>query len=363
MRVLQLIDSLEAGGAERVAVNIANSLAAKMEKSYLCATRKEGPLKASIHDDVGYLFLNKQGVLDVQAIAKLSRFIKSEGIAIIHAHSTSFFLATLVKLRCPNVKIIWHDHYGDRSKTSLRVKFFLNVCALSFASVIAVSKTIQEWLTDNLITYKKVVYTLPNFAVIREENADLKFNKLEGEDGKRIICLANLRPEKGHLCLIEAFNSIQKKNPEWTLHLVGRDLKDDYSEAIKAKIKALNLNQNIFTYGSISDINYILNQASFGVLTSVYEGFPMVLLEYGLASLPVVCTNVGDCDKIIENERTGLLISSNSVEALEEALLYYIDHPLKREVHAKQLNKHVCLNFSEEVVISQLVSIYNRSLS
>ncbi|WP_260850296.1 hypothetical protein [Flavobacterium anhuiense] len=60
MRVLQLIDSLEAGGAERIAINYANALTDKIEFSGLIATRKEGQLLAQLDKDVVYHFLNKK---------------------------------------------------------------------------------------------------------------------------------------------------------------------------------------------------------------------------------------------------------------------------------------------------------------
>jgi hypothetical protein len=91
MKVLQLIDSLEAGGAERVAVNYANGLLDIVDASYLCATRAEGLLKGELNKDVGYLFLNKKTTLDSKAIKLLYQFIKDEKIQIVHAHGSSFF--------------------------------------------------------------------------------------------------------------------------------------------------------------------------------------------------------------------------------------------------------------------------------
>ena len=75
MKVLQLIDSLEAGGAERVAVNYANGLLDHLDGSYLCTTRAEGLLKSSLNKAVGYLFLNKKSTLDFKAILRLYRFV------------------------------------------------------------------------------------------------------------------------------------------------------------------------------------------------------------------------------------------------------------------------------------------------
>ena len=90
MRVLQLIDSLEVGGAERVAVNIANALSTQIDQSFLCATRKEGLLKEKALPSVNYLFLNKKRTLDYKATTTLLKYIKTNSINLIHAHTSSF---------------------------------------------------------------------------------------------------------------------------------------------------------------------------------------------------------------------------------------------------------------------------------
>ena len=95
MRILQLIDSLEAGGAERMAVNYANALATTLEFSSLVATRKEGPLLGEIDSKVIYLFLNKKSKLDFGALWRLRSFVLQYAITHVHAHSTSFFIAFL----------------------------------------------------------------------------------------------------------------------------------------------------------------------------------------------------------------------------------------------------------------------------
>ena len=74
MRILQLIDSLEAGGAERMAVNYANALATTLEFSSLVATRKEGPLLGEIDSKVIYLFLNKKKATRLWSVMALTFF-------------------------------------------------------------------------------------------------------------------------------------------------------------------------------------------------------------------------------------------------------------------------------------------------
>ena len=60
MRIIQIIDSLEIGGAEKMAVNYANALYDKIEFSGLVVTRTEGNLKSQLHNSIPYLFLKKK---------------------------------------------------------------------------------------------------------------------------------------------------------------------------------------------------------------------------------------------------------------------------------------------------------------
>ena len=64
MRIVQIIDSLEIGGAEKMAINYANALSARYEFSGLVSTRAEGKLLNQWNDSVSYLFLKKKSALD-----------------------------------------------------------------------------------------------------------------------------------------------------------------------------------------------------------------------------------------------------------------------------------------------------------
>jgi len=264
IRVLQLIDSLEAGGAERVAVNLANKLSTKIERSFLCATRKEGALKPTIAKDVGYLFLDRQHTLDFKAILKLSRFIKSQRIDIIHAHSSSFFLATLVRVLQSKVKIVWHDHYGKSEFLENRPTTVLDFCSRYFSHIITVNTALEVWAKHR---FKNLpVSYVPNFAV---RNAVEPETVLKGKFGKRVLHLANLRPQKDHVTLLKAFKLVLEEFPDWTLHLVGKDFNDAYSTLVKSTLKILELEHAVYIYGSRNDTDSILEHCNMGVLSSV----------------------------------------------------------------------------------------------
>ncbi|WGD34863.1 glycosyltransferase [Olleya sp. YS] len=357
MKVLQLIDSLEAGGAERVAVNFANALVDEIEGSFLCATRAEGLLQSSIKNEVEYLFLNKQNTLDIKATRRLLRFVNQHQITVIHAHSTSYFLATIIKILKPKLKLVWHDHYGKSEFLDQRSQGILKICSYFFNHVFSVNSKLEAWAKNNL-KVKSVSY-LPNFAVKNELTST---TNLKGEFGKRIVCLANLRPQKDHLNLLKAFKVVLNEHPDWTLHLVGHDFKDEYSKSVFNYIKDNKLEQNVFVYGSCPDISAILSQCSIGILSSKSEGLPLALLEYGLAGLPVIATHVGDCNLVISERTEGQLIPSENSLEMEKALLDYIYNPEKAKLAGNTFHHKVAHQFSETSTIKTIKAIYQSIL-
>ena len=355
MRILQIIDSLDAGGAERMAVSYANALAKEVDFSGLVSTRKEGPLFNQISKKVSYLYLNKKGIIDLKALFALRKFAIDNKVEIVHAHSTSFFIAILLKLICPKVKIIWHEHYGARINQERTENLVLFFCSFFFSYVFVVNPQLENWVRKELMT-NKVSY-VPNFAVSDGNHSNLTL--LKGNSNKRIICLANLKNPKNHLALLSAFKEIKLYDLGWSLHLVGKDYNDEYSNDLKNFIKNNALHNSIFFYDSQNDIQNILLQATIGVLCSTDEGFPVSLLEYGLAKLAVVSTNVGYCSNIIKDNFSGLLFDPLINNEIQKQLQKMTLDSAQREVFAINLNELVLNEYSLEKGIQLLISKYN----
>ena len=352
MRILQIIDSLETGGAERVAVNYANALASKAAFSGLVATRKEGNLKSQIAANVAYLFLDRKGKFDMKAVFKLKAFCKMHQIGFLQAHGTSFFVAFLLKLIHPKINIIWHDHYGMSEFLASRKSGALKLASYFFKGIVSVNTILQQWALKELHC-KNAIY-LPNFT---NYGLEMKSEtQLKGQDGKRILCLANLRPQKDHFLLIEVAKKLKISHPEWTFHLVGKDFADDYSKQVRATIASENLTENVFLYGSKNDTENIIKQAEIAILTSGSEGLPIALLEYGLFKKPVVLTNVGEIPLIVKNETNGLTVQSGDATAFYNALTRLIENPGLRAAFGNALYDVVQANNSEEAVVAQFLS-------
>lgn len=352
MRIVQLIDSLVAGGSERMAVNYANALSETVVFSGLVVTRKEGALKNQLQPKVNYLFLDKKNILDCKAVLKFRKYIISNDVTIIQAHSSSFFLAVLVKLTLPTIKIIWHDHYGNSDFLQSRPRFFLKLFSFFFSGIIAVNKNLKTWALKHLHC-KNGIY-LPNFALIEKE-VTTSLTNLQGESGKRIICLANLRLQKNHFLLLDVASRLKISHPDWSFHLLGKDFQDNYSQELKANLKHQQLESHVFVYDSCTDVAGVLAQVQIAVLTSNSEGLPVALLEYGLHKKAVVLTNAGEIATIIENHQNGFLVPSDNVNLFYNRLVELIEDTSLRESFAEKLNQTVVNHYSEASIIKKYI--------
>lgn len=349
MRILQIIDSLEGGGAERMAVNYANALAKEIEFSGLVVTRKEGTLLNQVNKEVSYLFLNKKSIFDSKSLYKLRKFVIENKVEIVQAHSTSFFTAFLLKLIYPKVKLIWHDHYGDSEFLSKRPLLGLKISLPFFNGIIAVNQQLKSW-AEQKIHFNNVIY-LPNFP--SQENEVPEQTILKGIKGKRIVSLANLRVQKNHFLLLEVAIKVRKSHPEWTFHLVGKDFEDEYSKKIKTLILDYNLENTVFIYGSRQDINNILEQSTIGILTSQSEGLPVAVLEYGLQKKAVVVTNVGEISLLIQNGINGFIVEADESQLFYDSVVKLIENNTLQADFGKALQHTIINNYSEKAVIHQ----------
>ena len=372
-----------------MSVNIANGLSKEGIPSYLITTRYDGALVHHINPIVGNKCLNRNRKWNPLPILRLARFISSEKITLIHAHTTSVFLAGLMSFLFPKIKLVWHDHYGEFERIEQRPIKGLKRIIHRFSGIISVNETLRDW-AQNQLGHKNAIY-LPNFIEMDVSNSELRYEgltaqhqalsshiepeiasvnidhpakvhapktnqiKLQGPDGFKIICVANLRPQKDHMTLIEAFALLSQKFPSASLHLVGAESDPNYADEIKQEVSARGLIQ-VYFYGAVEHVHELLQQADIGVLSSVSEGLPMALLEYAAAGLPIVTTDVGACKEVVAGH--GLVVPSKNSEELYMALSNTIEDYKSAIVKAEKLKAHVKEHYSEAAVIPRLIEFY-----
>ena len=357
--VIQVVDSLQLGGLESVAVNLANLLAERGVRSFLCSTRASGPLATRLSPRVTHLELERKGRIDLAALRRLVGFLRQQQVDIIHAHGTSLFFSALAALFVPRVKLIWHDHFG-RYLTENRPAWIYRLATTRTKGVIVVNEPLAEWARAILRIPADRAWYVPNFVVEPADSS--KSVQLPGTPGKRMVCVANLRPEKDHLTLVDAMKQVTEADPSASLLLVGNDANQAHATKVKERIHQYALQQNVFLLGSRSDVGDILSACDIGVLSSTSEGMPLALLEYGIAALPTVATRVGQVPEVLDQGRAGVLIAPGQPAELAAALLRLLRSEDLRANLGGELNRRVRKKYSEAAVMREILQIYKTVL-
>jgi glycosyltransferase involved in cell wall biosynthesis len=144
-------------------------------------------------------------------------------------------------------------------------------------------------------------------------------------EGKVLVAAGRLAPQKGFDLLIDAYAKVHARHPDWRLDIFGPgDLKAD----LEARIAAHELTGAARLRGVTARLPEELSAAGMFVLSSRFEGLPMVLLEAMTLGVPAVAF---DCPtgpaEIIENGRNGLLVPPQDTGALADGICELIEHP------------------------------------
>jgi glycosyltransferase involved in cell wall biosynthesis len=147
-------------------------------------------------------------------------------------------------------------------------------------------------------------------------------------DAKVLLAAGRLQPQKGFDLLLDAFHPVAVKHPDWQLWIFGAGTRRD---ALAAQIQRLGLTGRAHLKGTTERLDEQFAAASAFVLSSRFEGLPMVLLEAMTAGLPVVAF---DCPtgpaEVITHERSGLLVPALDVAGLAAGICELIEDPAKR---------------------------------
>jgi glycosyltransferase involved in cell wall biosynthesis len=303
--------------------------------------------------------LRRKSLFDVSAILRLLEFIRLERIGLIHAHSSSLFFGVTLCLLNSRLRLIWHDHFGLQGIKSRPVYLYF-IFAKRANAVFSVTRELARWSVQSLGLAKERVLYLPNF-VEAQQPITISLD-LPGTAGKRLVCVANIRLQKDHLTLLRAFAQVVKVDPQVHLFLVGAENDPHLANQARQESHRLGLASNVSWVGPRENVPLILANCDIGVLSSVSEGFPVVLLEYGRAGLAVVATQVGECAEILEEGEAGLLVPPSNPDSLAAALLRLLKSPALRTRLGERLNQRVKQNYSAETIVNQVCQIYEQIL-
>lgn len=359
--VMQLTDSLELGGAERVALNLANLLPRDRYVPHLVTTRMRGPLAAEIAPDVHTLFLDRGPRWDdLPAAVRLARYIRRHRIRIVHAHKLAVALGSLAHLMAPSAKLVFHDHWG-LTGVRQRSDVLHRIVTWRASGVISVNEDLRRWAIEKLGFPEHRVWYVPNFVVDPPPCANPP--ELPGVPGRRIVCVARIDPQKGLLELVQAMKRVVEVVPEAHALVVGAETDAAYGRQLRAEIARVGLGRSVSILGARMDVTDVVQACDIGVLSSASEGLPLALIEYGLCRRPAVATDVGQCAEVLDHGRAGILVPPRDPSALAEALIRLLQSPEERSRLAERAYQHALQRHSASAVMRRISAIYDELLA
>lgn len=227
---------------------------------------------------------------------------------------------------------VYYNYYGDILK-----KLRLHIYKKCRKVVVLTSK--DKACYDRFYPSARTV-VIPNPVVLKEIFESPLNNKIA-------IAVGRIQYQKGFDTLVEVFKRVHTKHPDWIMQIYGDG--NLRAELVK-QIKDSGLEGVVNLMGRSTEIYKKLRDASFYVMSSRFEGFPMVLIEAQSQGLPIVsfdCPN-GPSD-IIENGVNGILVEDQNKEKLYEGICYMIEHPEERKMMGKKSSDNVTQYSVEEI--------------
>jgi len=354
--VLHVIYSFTTGGAEEVIVNYARAYDKSKYNFYVCIiTDGDHMIDKLKKTGVRVYVLKKTKRLDLNTFKQIRSIIKTNNIDILHMHNPPAQNYALFPSLFSSVKIRLRTEHNIYYKNRV-MKFYgaANYFLTLFQNiVIACSKKVhQSQLTDYKLPKSKVV-TIENGiegSIFNTTVADDYLAREVGIKKKKYlsITVGNLIEQKGHLFLIDAAEKVIKERQDILFLIVGDGkLKDKLADQIKEK----GLQEFVHLTGKRPDIPELLSLSDIFLLSSLWEGLPIVLLEAMAAKTAIIATDVGGNAEVIKDGITGMLIPAKDSQIIADKVLELIDNL----DHQKQLSDNAYKLFLEKYSVSTMM--------
>lgn len=321
--IIHVIDSLSPGGAERIAVEIANATDSEKYNIIICVTR-EGRLefKQLLKPHVHLVCLERKTRLDVQGILKFINFARDKEKMLLHIHGRSSFLFAITaeimgRFKAP---MILHDHYGEIEVDQSAPLWFKIFGHRFVTQYVGVSNVLVDWAVKTGVPRHKVSMISNALDLSTRDIIDYFKNRKELNRKKLIgLFIGNIRPQKDIENLILAVAKM-KNRENLLIKIVGSVSDEKYYRKCVALIEKYKLKDTIRFIGSRIDITEELKQADFGIISSCSESGPLALIEYMVMGLPFVATKVGHVPNLVSQHDMDEFVPARDSTTLSKAI-------------------------------------------
>lgn len=338
-RVLQVIDNLSLGGAQRLLVTLAQHLGPDRALPVLVISGGKTPMHAELlaagadlREEAGVTLWNPLSWIS------LARALRRSGAEIVHLHLTyaTILAAPLARLQGKRVIVSLHNAQTTRGAGGASRMRTWVLGALETASLRLMADQVVFVGENVAVANRRRIGRVPGVTIANviapprprdsARRSSVRGALGAGADDVVLIATGRLSEQKNPLGLLRAFGTVRKDVKTAQLWLVGDGLLRREVEALRTEMELESL---VHILGERSDVGDLLEAADIFVLASAWEGLPLGLLEAMAQGLAIVATASGDVPRVLA-PGTGRLVPVQDAAALAEAMAELASAPRLR---------------------------------
>ncbi|MFA5144817.1 MAG: glycosyltransferase family 4 protein [Candidatus Omnitrophota bacterium] len=370
INLLYVITKLELGGAQKQLLSIISRLD-KGRFNLFLFTAKDGLLLEEALAASG-LTLERSAFLerainplkDILALIEIHRFIKKNNIDIVHTHSSKAGILGRCAARLAGINFIIHTVHGwsfnDYQPNIIRYVFiWLERLTAQFTrKLIVVSHHDKQKGLANCIggedKYIIIRYGI-DYSEFLKTGQGIR-EALGINNTALLVCMVScLKPQKSPLDFVKLVSLVSKVFPDVKFLLVGDGILRKDTQRL---IRRLNLKERVILAGWRRDVCRILPQIDIFILTSLWEGLPIAVLEAMAASCPVIVTDTGGIREVIVEGKTGFLIPPGDTNRMLERLSLLIKNGHLRKTIGQEARDSLGSVFCLENMVNKTQELY-----
>lgn len=371
MKVLHLINTLSAGGAELHLLFLCRHMKRRGLDLVVACLKEDIPGSRRLRPDfeqegISVINLHAERRFEPRCIPRLFRLLRAHRPALIHTHlPRADFVGAIAHHLYPAIPWITsvHDIYSRSWSGRWTLPLFNYVWRRADA-VIAISQAVQDWLLREC-RFPAANVTVIHYG-IEAEGFDLRHVPEDSPQclgGSSVIgSMGRLEPRKGHEDLIRAMPDILRQVPQATLRIAGHD-PWGYGPTLRVVIAELGVGARVQLVGFENDVPAFLHALDIFALASRSEGFGQVVIEAMAAGKPVVTSRIAPLTEIVVDGETGLLVEPENPKAFAEAIVWLLTHPEAAQHMGRCGQERVRNHFSAERMAAKTLALYQQVLS
>jgi glycosyltransferase involved in cell wall biosynthesis len=340
VKVLQVIDRLDTGGAERVFVDLVSLLHADGVAVEVLLIVGDGPLAEQLPKGVPVHRLERKHRWSLPAMFRFLRLARRFDLVHVHMRHNMKYVLVCLMAHLRRLPLVFHDHYGIDQVRPLWMRFIPG-----WIHYVGVSRDLTDWALGRLGGAASRVHLLPNTVLPPKDLTS------RSPAASSLVMVANFRPVKN----VE-FAILLAKRLGLSLTLIGKADESPYGKKIKALIQeAVGIE---WLADERNPAKHFQNCIA-AVHPAKSESGPLVLLEYLAHGLPFLASDTGQVAAIAKQQLPELFLSTLDLEEWEDRLRQLLAHPPPPELLRGVFDR--C--FGPKTYLSQCLAIYRSILS